>query len=62
MGTTICRKCGETIPGGTLLAHERTTHPVVTAPVKPKVCRRTTCKEVYGPLGHIVGLEGPHAY
>lgn len=61
--TTICRKCGAELPGGTLLAHEKATHPRPTAvTVKPKVCHRVRCLEVYGPHGHVIGLEGPCAY
>lgn len=63
MGTTVCRKCGETIPGGTLLTHERTAHPAAPVAVKrPRTCYRPACKGVYGPHGHVPGVEGPHAY
>jgi len=61
--TTICRKCGVVLPGGTLLTHDLAMHPKATLPVTRKgyVCRQLKCIEVYGPLGHVPGLEGPHA-
>ena len=61
----VCRICGEDVDPGTLLTHERTAHPA-PAPAatarKPYTCRQPKCCEVYGPRGHVPGLEGPHAY
>ena len=60
--TTICRKCGAELPGGTLLAHELAEHPkAAEAVAKPaRKCYRVRCLEVY-PTGHYPE-EGPHAY
>lgn len=61
--TTICRKCGAELPGGTLLTHDLAAHPRTPAPdAKRKVCRRKGCLDLYGPHGHVPGLEGSCAY
>jgi hypothetical protein len=62
--TTTCRKCGETIPGGTLLAHETAVHPrtpVVEPTKRARPCYRPACVDYYGG-SHVVGVEGPHVY
>ena len=59
----VCKACGVEVAPGTLFAHELT-HPkvVATKTAKPRTCYAPKCKEVYGPHGHVPGLEGPHAY
>lgn len=61
-----CRICGLVLAPGTLATHEVTMHPKApkapAAVAKPRTCYRVKCLEVYGPKGHVPGLEGPHAY
>lgn len=45
------------------MTHELGHPKAPTAPAaKPRTCYRAACKEVYGPHGHVPGVEGPHAY
>jgi hypothetical protein len=61
--TTTCRKCGATLPGGTLLAHDKAMHPAAVLPAaRPRTCYRPACVDYYGPSGHVVGRTGPHVY
>lgn len=64
MTKPTCGKCGAEVEPGTLLAHEKAMHPAAaaTAAGPRRVCYRKGCVDVYGPRGHVVGLEGPHAY
>jgi hypothetical protein len=60
----ICRTCGTEVQPGGLLAHDLLAHPKAAAVAtarKGYVCRQAKCVDVYGPGGHVPGLEGPHA-
>jgi hypothetical protein len=63
MRKPTCTTCGTEVEPGTLLTHALTAHPKVATPApKRYTCRAAKCTEVYGPRGHVPGVEGPHAY
>jgi hypothetical protein len=59
----ICATCETAVEPGTLVAHMLAVHPKPKEEAPKKtVCYKPKCCEFYGPAGHMVGAEGPHAY
>ena len=63
MKRPICPHCGDECAPGTLMAHVAAAHPKgAPAKKRPATCRAAKCVDVYGPAGHVPGIDGPHAY